>query len=114
MSPSALPPMAIFMQSILEILVVNTKSGIAKKSGQPYSIPEAQCVLRNGDGTVGAVGVLSVPKSLEDIAKPGLYTGSFALEASNFGDDRGRIVARLVGLTPIGRDQLHRKGPPAA
>jgi hypothetical protein len=50
------------MQSILEILVINVKDGTSKKTNQPYRIPEAQCVLRNQDGTVGAVGVLVRPQ----------------------------------------------------
>lgn len=89
------------MQSILEILVINTKEGTSKKSGQAYRIPEAQCVLRNDDGSVAAVGVLVIPKQLEDVAKPGIFTGSFALEAATFGENQGRIVAKLVGLTPV-------------
>jgi len=87
------------MHSILEILVINTKTGTSKKSGQPYSIPEAQCVLRNDDGSVAAVGVLIIPKALEEVAKPGLFSGSFALTAESFGENQGRIVAKLVGLT---------------
>lgn len=89
------------MQSILEILVINVKEGKAKKTGADYRIPEAQCILKNEDGTVAAVGVLVIPKALEDSAKPGTYTGTFALEAGAFGENQGRIVARLVGLTPL-------------
>lgn len=99
----------ITMQSILEILVVNTKSGKSKKTGNDYSIPEAQCVLKNDDGTVAAVGVLVIPKQLEELAKPGSYTGSFALEAATFGENQGRIVAKLVGLTPLPADYFRRK-----
>jgi hypothetical protein len=88
------------MQSILEILVINVKEGTAKKSGQAYRIPEAQCVLRNDDGSVGAVGVLLIPKSLEAVAKPGMFTGTFALQASTFGENAGRITAVLTGLIP--------------
>lgn len=102
------------MQSILEILVVNVKSGTSKKTGQPYSIPEAQCILRNDDNSVAAVGVLIIPKALEDAAKPGLYTGSFALQAEAFGADQGRIVARLVGLTPIVSGRARPAGPAVA
>jgi hypothetical protein len=100
------------MQSILEILVINTKSGKSKKTGNDYSIPEAQCVLRNDDQTVSAVGVLVIPKHLEEQAKPGLYTGSFALEAATFGENQGRIVAKLVGLTPLPPSAVRRQ--PAA
>ena len=103
------------MQSILEILVVNTKTGKSKKTGNDYSIPEAQCVLRNDDGTVAAVGVLVIPKHLEETAKPGQYTGSFALEAATFGENQGRIVAKLTGLTPLPPAALRRQSaPPSA
>ncbi|MDO9015097.1 MAG: hypothetical protein Q7U84_10060 [Polynucleobacter sp.] len=96
------------MQSVIEILMVAVKEGTSKKTGQAFKISEAHCVLRNDDNTVGAVGVLTVPRSLEAIAVPGLYTGKFAMEASTFGQDAGRIVVRLVGLTPIKSSQLSR------
>lgn len=90
------------MQSILEILVIHVKEGKAKKTGADYRIPEAHCVLRNDDDSVAAVGLLVIPKDLEEVAKAGQkYTASFALEAASFGENQGRIVARLVGLTPI-------------
>ena len=90
------------MQSILEILVINVKEGTAKKTGAAYRIPEAHCVLRNDDDTVACVGVLVIPKDLEEVAKVGQkYTASFALDVAGFGENQGRIVARLVGLTPI-------------
>lgn len=89
------------MQSILEILMISNKSGKAKKTGNDFSINEAHCVLRNDDGSPGAVGVLVIPKILEAVAKPGMFTGSFALQAATFGENQGRIVAALVGLTPV-------------
>lgn len=96
------------MQSYLEILLVNVKTGTSKKTGNAYSIPEAHCVLRNDDGSAGAVGVLNVPKALEETAKPGLYRASFALEASTFGDNAGKIVATLSGLTPVNAAQAFK------
>ncbi|MBA2676136.1 cellulose synthase [Ramlibacter sp.] len=96
------------MHSILEILLVNTKTGTAKKSGQPYSISEAHCVLRDESGKAGAVGVLTVPKALEEVAKPGLYTASFTLEAPTYGENAGKIVAALSGLVPIPASALKR------
>lgn len=94
------------MQSILEILLVTVKEGIAAKTQKPYRIPEAHCVLRNDDGTPGAVGVLLVPKQLEEVAKPGLYTASFALQAGSFGEQQGRIMAVLTGLVPVSPAQM--------
>lgn len=99
------------MQTILEILVVTVKSGNAKKTGQPYSISEAHCILKNDDGTPGAVGVLVVPKGLEAVAVRGSYTASFGLQAASYGDQQGRIVAVLTGLTPL--PSTHRFKPTA-
>lgn len=114
MNPAASPPtdglqpcscgvyfIGLTMQTMIEILLVNTKEGTAKKTGNAYKISEAHCVLRNDDGSVGAVGVLNVPKPLEDVAKPGLYTASFALEAPTFGENQGKIIAQLKGLVPV-------------
>lgn len=96
------------MQSILEILVVAVKAGNAKKTGNPYSISEAHCVLRNDDGTAGAVGVLVVPKALEPVAKPGYFSASFGLQAASYGEQQGRIIAVLTGLTPLAPNALKR------
>jgi hypothetical protein len=87
--------------SILEILLITNKSGTAKKSGVAYSINEAHCVLRNEDGTPGAVGVLVIPKRLEEKAKQGMFTASFGLVAASYGENQGRIVAELTDLNPV-------------
>ena len=101
------------MQSILEILLVSVKEGTSKKSGQPYKISEAHCVLRNQDGTAGAVGVLVVPKNLEAVAVPGIYTASFGLIAGSFGEQQGRIVAQLAGLVALPPSMVRRAAPAA-
>lgn len=89
------------MQTILEILLVNTKTGTAKKSGQPYSISEAHCILRDEAGKAGAVGVLTVPKDLEAVAKPGVFTAAFQMEAPTYGENQGKVIAVLKGLVPV-------------
>lgn len=96
------------LQSIIEILLVNKKDGVSKKTQLPWAISEAHCVLRNEDGTAGAVGVLIVPKALTEIAKPGLYTASFGLEAASYGPDQGRIVAVLANLVPVPSNAVRR------
>lgn len=101
------------MQSIIEILLVNVKEGKAKKTGNDYRITEAHCVLRNDDGTPGAVGVLTVPKALEESARPGTYTASFALEAATFGENQGKIVAALKGLVPVPPSAQRRPAAPS-
>lgn len=97
------------MQTILEILLINVKEGNAKKTGNPYKISEAHCVLRNEDGTAGAVGVLNIPKELEATAKPGIFTASFAFEAPTYGENQGKVVAALKGLVSVAPGQF-RKG----
>lgn len=106
----------LIMQSILEILTIHVREGVAKRTGTAYRIPEAHCVLRNDDNTVAAVGVLIIPKDLEEQAKAGgTYTAGFTLEAGSFGENQGRIVARLASLTPVQPGQLTRnKVMPAA
>jgi hypothetical protein len=89
-------------QSIIEVLLVNAKGGVSKKAPfAPWAISEAHCVLRNDDGTAGAVGILVVPKALVDVVKPGLFTASFGMEAASYGENQGRIVAVLTNLVPV-------------
>jgi hypothetical protein len=90
------------VNTILEILLVNTKTGKSKRPPfNDYSISEAHCVLRNTEGQAGAVGVLTVPKELEGVAKPGLYTASFSIEAPTYGENQGKVIAVLKGLVPV-------------
>lgn len=89
------------MHSIIEILLVSVKEGKSKKTGNDYKISEAHCVLRDETGAPGAVGVLVVPKALEAIAKPGVFTAAFSLVAGSFGENQGRIMAVLSGLVPV-------------
>jgi hypothetical protein len=102
------------MQTILEILLVNVKAGNSKKSGQPYSISEAHCVLRDETGKAGAVGVLTVPKALEAVAVPGVFTASFAMEAPTFGEQAGKVIAVLKGLIPVPPGALRGGVAPSA
>lgn len=84
------------MQSILQIIKVNEKRSGAK-DGRPWEMQDAECILLNDDGSPSSVGVLMLPKVLRGDCKPGVYLGSFALQASL--RDR-RIEAVLVGLQP--------------
>lgn len=87
------------MESIIQILKLNDlKSGVSRKTGNPYEMQDAECLLLKEDGSIDQVGVLQVQKSLRDKALPGVYTGSFALH-SNFASRR--IEAVLTDLTPV-------------
>ncbi len=71
-------------------------------------------MLRDETGAAGAVGVLTIPKSLEEIAKPGVYTASFALEAPTYGENQGKVVAALKGLSPVPPGMFKRGSEPSA
>lgn len=87
------------MQSVIQILKLNElKTGVSRKTGNPYEMQDAECLLLKDDGTVDQVGVLQVPKGLRDKAAPGVYTASFALNA-NFASRR--IEALLTDLHPV-------------
>ena len=96
------------MATIIEILLLDVKTGVGKASGKPYTLSEAHCVLRNDDGTPAGVGVTILSKEIAAIAKPGLYTCSFGLVSSTYGDDAGRVVPQITGLIPILASQLKR------
>lgn len=91
------------MQSVIQILKVNeVKRGTSSKSGRPYEMQDAECLLLSESGEVDQVGVLRIPKELRDVVKPGTFTASFALSARY---DTRQIEAVLTGLVPL---------PPAA
>ncbi len=84
--------------SIIEILKLGeTRTGVGK-TGKPWAMQEAECILRDQDGQVTQVGVLDVPRDLIDNLRPGVYTASFTLNAHY---QSRKIGAQLVALTPI-------------
>lgn len=84
------------MQAIIQILKVNeVKKGVSKKTGNPYELQDAECVLLNDDGTPSQIGVLSIPKDLREKVQAGTYTGSFSLRPDL---QTRRIEAVLIGL----------------
>lgn len=87
------------MQSLIEILKLNDpKTGTSAKTGKPYDMQDAECLLLNDDGSVAHVGVLQIPRVLRDKVAVGRFSGSFALGV-NFASRR--IEAQLVNLTPV-------------
>lgn len=87
------------MQSIIQVLKVNdVRSGTSKKTGQPWEMQDAECLLLKETGEVDQVGVLDIPKGLREHVKPGHFTASFALRRSMMS---GKIEAVLTGLVPL-------------
>ena len=84
--------------SIIEILKLGeTRTGVGK-TGKPWAMQEAECILRDQEGQVTQVGVLDVPRDLIDNLRPGVYTASFTLNAHY---QPRKIGAQLVALTPM-------------
>lgn len=86
------------MQAIIQILKVNDiKSGVSSKTGKPYELQDAECVLLDDNGAPAQIGVLSIPKDLRGKVSTGVFTGSFSLRPDL---QTRRIEAVLVGLNP--------------
>lgn len=83
------------MKAILEILSVEKRSGISRKSvvPTPFEMIVAQCVVH---GEKIQVGELVLPKGMEE-PKPGKYSAEFEVAV----DFDKRISSRLIKLVPI-------------
>lgn len=101
------------MQTIIQVLKCNEpRSGT--KDGRDWQMQDAECILLNDDGSVGEVGVCTLPKDLIGKTGPGHYTATFTLAANKARDGGRKIEARLVGLTPLPPDYFKRTSKPAA
>lgn len=81
------------MKARIQVLHVETKKGVGKKSGQPYEMDVCQCVVH---GETLQVGELVLPKDHPKVT-PGMYEGSFGVSV----DMNKRIGGVLISLTPI-------------
>jgi hypothetical protein len=68
---------AVDNKHLIEVLAVNVQRGTAKKSGNPYEIHKAQCVIKGPDGVI-QIGEMNLPKHLIE-TKPGKYLAEFEL-----------------------------------
>lgn len=98
---------AVDNKHLIEILAVNKQSGTARKSGNPYEIYKAQCVVKGPDQSI-QVGELNLPKSLIETT-PGKYLAEFELGV-NF--DR-MIVPMITKLHPFGDSAKSAAAPKA-
>lgn len=87
------------MHALIQVLKVNDKrSGVSAKTGKPWEMQDAECIVLNDDLTPSKVGVLRVPRDLLGKVDPGVYTGSFSLEP----DYQTRVIgAVLTGLVAV-------------
>ena len=99
--------------SLITVLKVNEPKPVTTKSGRDILIHSAEAMLLDEKGDVTKVGQLPVPESLVSVVTPGTFSAVFALTVSEYGQDQGRIVARLTGLTPVPAGALRPLAPAA-
>jgi hypothetical protein len=100
----------------LTIIAINSRNGVSAKTGRPYSMHEAQCILTEGvaDAT-GAlteqmkVGRVNVADELKDTV-PGDYVADFKLFVSRDGE----LVARIVSLKALNASRVAPSGSAAS
>lgn len=83
----------------VQILHCELRQGVSKKTGTPYKIMEAQCVIslpdENGQSRP-QVAVAILPKTIEKPLSAGLYNITFGLGI----DIDRRLVARVTDVNP--------------
>lgn len=85
---------AIDNKHLIEIVSVQESSGVSRKTGSPWKMYRAQCVVTGGDK--GAkVGELLLPDTLKE-TQPGKYLAEFQLDV-NF---ERLVIPRITALHP--------------
>ncbi len=92
----------------INIINVISRSGISKKTGLPWTMNFAQCVLIALDGEL-KIGKLLLPKALND-TKPGEYLASFQLDV----DYETDVVPVITALHPYNASKPVAKPSEAA
>lgn len=83
----------------LTILEVTRRQGISSKTGRPYDMRIADCILwqTTSEGDDSVVGLITLPDVLKD-SREGEYLAEFAFGRSF----EGQLVPRIVALQPFG------------
>lgn len=87
------------MQMSIDVLAVNRRSGVSRKTGEAYNMASAECVFHSTDPETGAArlvaGEMMLPRGQEDI-QPGRYVASMIFRRNR----EGRIEAGIAKLVP--------------
>jgi hypothetical protein len=90
--------------STIQVLKVEKEERTSKRTGNKYDHFAARCIVLGDDGEVVTVGVITsracTPEVREKV-KPGTYRAVFSLQVSDFGENKGEIVATLTDLAPV-------------
>ncbi len=90
----------------LEVLSFNTITGLSKKTGAPYSMDIAQCVVHGDDGAK-SVGEFMFPRD----CKPAL---GFYQAAFGFRVNAGRIEASVLEVHKVSAQPITSQAPRVA
>jgi hypothetical protein len=88
------------MEVKIQVVAVETKEGISKKSGKPYSMVVCQCVVASGDKV--NVGELVLPKDHPPVV-PGEYDATFTVQVG-FDKRIGGVVEKLTPRKAVGAE----------
>lgn len=87
------------MQLQIQILRVDVRRGVSRKSGNPYVLSEAQCVYHAPNPETGviepSVGQMLLPRGQEQV-QAGTYDATFTLRTNR----EGRVEAVIAKLVP--------------
>ncbi|VVE46829.1 hypothetical protein [Pandoraea soli] len=94
----------------LTILEVTRRQGISSKTGRPYDMRIADCILwqTTSEGDDSVVGLITLPDVLKDSGE-GEYLAEFAFGRSF----EGQLVPRIVALHPYVSDARPTATPKA-
>lgn len=93
------------MRLRIQLLRVDDRSGVSRKTGNPYRICEAQAVVYATDEATGelqpSVGRFMIPRGQEDEVKAARLPADYFAEFTLRPDMQGKIEARVSRLVPI-------------
>lgn len=98
--------MSQVLSSRLNVLRVENEERTSKRTGKEYTHFKASCIVLDDEGhaiTVGALRSDQIIPELRDQLKPGVtgvFRVSYGLRVPDFGDNKGDVMAMVVGLVP--------------
>lgn len=92
------------MKQNLQVLSVENKSGVGKKSGAAYDMNICQCVVTDQETGEIKVGELTMPKGA-DIPSPGHYEAEFKIGVDYQTKKIGGVLVALRPLSAVSRPE---------
>lgn len=88
------------MKNTIQILHVTQRTGLSQKTGKPYDMRSAQCIVHKVNRDTGVVepliGELMLPERFKE-SKPGTYEVEFEVSI----DKEKRVGAQVATMVPV-------------